>query len=317
MWGVLEMEEKLKSLIEHGFENEFLDYKAKMYQSKGSVEFIKDVLAMANSNYVGSKYILIGVKEEVLSRQKTIIGIEYEKIVDAAVFQQLILHNIEPDLQIQLHYINYREKTLALYEINGQNRPYLTKKQNQNLSKGVCYIRKGSVNEIATRADFDTMYQQKTGKFELKMLSNMLRAVNDKDGLAYLDVSFKNLTDGPITIMGGVLHIKNSNEEILSSHRIYGLKTYVGADFRLEIQGKREETGDLQLGFSSSDVQRLNMDEYGTTEEKLNFELIIWDSSGQEYHHTKEDGYVYAKGEFLWKVKINKSKVRKSSRLFN
>ena len=313
------MEEKLKSLIEHGFENEFLDYKAKMYASKGSVEFIKDVLAMANSNYVGSKYILIGVKEEVLSRQKTITGIENEKIVDVAVFQQLILHNIEPDLQIQLHYIDYEEKTLALFEINGQNRPYLTKKQNQNLSKGVCYIRKGSVNEIATRADFDTIYQQKTGKFELRMLSNMLRAVNDKDGLAYLDVSFKNLTDGSITIMGGILHIRNLNGEILSSHRIYGLKTYLGAgaDFRLEIQAKREETGDLQLGFSSSDVQRLNMDEYGTTEEKLNFELIIWDSSGQEYQHTMEDGYVYAKGEFLWKVKINKSKVRKSSRLFN
>jgi len=42
-----------------------------------------------------------------LSRTKTIISIENEKIVDAAVFQQLILHNIEPDLQIQLHYINY------------------------------------------------------------------------------------------------------------------------------------------------------------------------------------------------------------------
>ena len=107
------MKNKIKDLIENGFESDSLDFKERMYPKNGTPELLKDILAMANSNYIGTKYIVMGVKDKI-GEIRLISGISSEDIVDSFSYQQFILNNIEPDVNINLHYIDYQENKIAV-----------------------------------------------------------------------------------------------------------------------------------------------------------------------------------------------------------
>ncbi|MFC4321327.1 hypothetical protein [Litchfieldia salsa] len=71
----------------------------------------------------------------------------------------------------------------------------------------------------------------------------------------------------------------------------------------MEIPPKAEITKDFRFGFESSDCIRLEMDEYGHSDLELNFKLYLLDTLGNEYVGKAHDCIVFAKGEFLRKVK--------------
>jgi hypothetical protein len=295
------IKEKIKNLLEDGYECDFLDYKLKQYPAKLTPNFIKDVMAMSNSNYEGDKFIIIGVNDE-----GEVIGIEEDvEFVDSAIYQDIILNYIEPDITIDYFKYNSHGKILGIIKIasSNNNKPYLIKKEITSLKLGSCLIRKGSQNSPANRADFDNFYYNKE-KFEVSILCPILRAVNDKDAIAYLEISIRNYTSLPVTIMGGTLYIRNENNQALSNHSIYGLENYVGADFRLSINPKSEKVGDLYLGFTSTDCLRLGLDQYGTTEKEFWFKLVLIDSLKNEYIVEEKNCHVFAKGKFLWKVRL-------------
>lgn len=299
---------KIIELIETGFESAKLDFKEKMYPKNGTPELLKDILAMSNSNHPGKKYIIMGVKDRI-GEKRVISGILPEQIVDAASYQQFILNNIEPDVDIDLHYFDYQNKKLAVIEIEDtSNKPYFIKKKYKDLNQGLCLIRKGSTNSIASRADFDNFYERKIGIFETRILDNHLRATRAEDGTALLDISFRNLTSNPVTIVAGRLLIKDIHNKIKSRHTVYGFEQEMGADFRITVPPKQEFTGDLHLGFGSNDCFLLNLDRYGYTDERFIFELQFVDSYENEYHTSINDGFVFAKGEFLWKVALKHQK---------
>jgi hypothetical protein len=288
------------NLIENEVECEFLDFKAKHYPKKGTADLLKDVMAMANSSHKGNKYIILGVKDNPVEG-RFIVGVQENEVVDSATYQQYVTNNIEPDLSVDVYYVNYNEKTIGVLEItNTTNKPYIIKKNIPGLNEGCCLVRKGSYNSVAKRADYDLFYK-KDEKFELGILDPTLRAVDDKNGIAYLDVSFRNLTTNPITLMGGGLFLEYNGHEI-TKHRIFGLNSLVGANFRLEVPPKSEMTGDLYFGFTSNDCLRLGLDKYGVSDKLFNFKLIVFDSMDNKYECHSEDGVVFAKGDFLWKV---------------
>jgi hypothetical protein len=301
--GNMDIKEKIKSLLEGGYECDYLDFKLKQYPAKLNPNFIKDVMAMANSNYEGDKFIIIGVNDE-----GEIIGIkEDELFVDSATYQDIILNYIEPDLTIDYFKYNYDGKFLGILKIasSNNNKPYLIKKEIPSLKLGSCIIRKGSQNTHANRNDFDKFYYNK-GKLEVSILSPVLRAVNDNEGLAYLQVSIRNCTSLPVTIMGGTLYVLDTKNTTISMHSVYGLENYIGADFKLPLSSMSEKVGDLCLGFTSTDCLRLGLDQYGTTEYEFRFKLVLFDSLKNEYIVEEESCIVIAKGKFLWKIKLNK-----------
>ncbi|MGE6593664.1 AlbA family DNA-binding domain-containing protein [Bacillus mycoides] len=302
----MNIKEKIIELIEQGVECEYLDFKAKMYPRKGCTDLLKDILSMANSHHKGTKYIILGVKDDILNG-RTIVGIDKDEKVDSSTYQQYILNNIEPNLNFDLQYVNINKKTIAVIEIkNTNNKPYMIKKNIANLHEGCCLVRKGSINTFANRADFDEFYQQNE-KFEIIILDDSLRALDDKMGTAYLEVSLRNLTKLPVTITGGTLLIK-SGDITLSRHGLLGLNKYEGTNLYLEIPPLSEKTGDLHLMFNASDCIRLSLDEWGLTAKSFTFDLILYDTLGNCYSAKIDNGSVYARGELLWKVKL-KSKV--------
>lgn len=283
-------------------ECDYLDFKSAIYRKEQYEGLLKDVLAMANAHRQGSRYIIMGVKENERN-EKQIIGIA--ETVDAATYQELIFENIEPQLTCHLHYIKYQKQLLAILEItNPKERPYLLKKNYRKLHKGFCYIRRGSKNDFALRSDFDYFYKQ--GQFEIHILDGYLRAVDATSGCASLECTFRNCTDFPITIYKGFLEVWDS-QKLRSQHRLFGHSRYIpGADYRLEIPPKSAITKDFQFSFESSDCLRLEIDEHGYSDLDLNFKLYLIDTLRSKYVGMAQRGEVFAKGEFLWKVKLNK-----------
>lgn len=282
-------------------ECEMLDFKATLYRKEQYENLLKDILGMANANVSGSRYIIMGVKQKITG-DCDIIGLSGEA-VDPSIFQQLVIENIEPTIQCELHYLTVQGKLLAILEfISPNQQPYMLKKQFGKLHIGTCYIRKGSTNGYALRHDFDRFYKQQP--FEIRILTPILRAVNSESGCAALECSLRNLTDFPITIQYGILEVWD-HQDVRSRHRLFGQdKKVIGADFRLYLPPKSEVVGDFLFNFESSDCQRLKLDEYGYTEESFQFSLILVDTAANEYSTTVKDCDVFAKGEFLWKVKL-------------
>ncbi|WP_096186864.1 AlbA family DNA-binding domain-containing protein [Evansella halocellulosilytica] len=294
------IKEKINNLLEEGYECDFLDYKLKQYPPKLNPNFIKDVMAMANSHYDGDKFIIIGVNDN-----GEIIGIDKNEVfVDSAIYQDIILNYVEPDITIDYFKHSYEGKILGVLKIAGgnNNKPYLIRKEIDSLKLGSCIIRKGSKNSSANRSDFDNFYYNKEN-FYISILTPILRAVNDNDGLAYLQVSIRNHTSLPVTIISGALYVLDNHNTIISKHSVYGLDNYVGADFKLALSPMSEKVGDLHLGFTSTDCLRLGLDQHGTTEKEFLFKIKFFDTLNNEYTVDEKDCVVIAKGEFLWKVK--------------
>jgi hypothetical protein len=290
-------------LIENGHECEYLDFKAKHYPSKGTPDLLKDLMAMANAEHQGSRYIIMGVKDNPREGRR-IDGISKSDQVDSSTYQEFILNNIEPDIYLNVYYFDYQDKNIGIIEIqNSPDRPYMIKK-NGLLNEGFCMVRKGSQQSVAKRSDFDRFYLA-SNRLEIIILDHCLYATNDREGVGTLYVSFRNLSNNPITLLEGGLLVKKEGN-IISQHIIYGLDKVIGADFTLEIPPKREINGHLCLGFTSTDCLRLGLDEYGGTDEKFVFELLAFDTTDNKYIAVCEGANIVAKGEFLWKVKKQK-----------
>ena len=147
---------ELSDIIKDRYEGDYLDFKATQY--KDNMNLIKDVLAMANSFSELTKYIICGIKVKP-NNEKEIQGIDSNEFKDSAELQQLIYSNIEPDLHIEYLSFEYEGKLLGIIKIeNGDNRPYILKKDFGSLKKGLCYVRKGSHQTAASREDFDRFY---------------------------------------------------------------------------------------------------------------------------------------------------------------
>ena len=166
------------------YENEStrLDFKAIQYDKSKHKDFIKDVMSMANANIKGERYIIIGVNHKS-NGDRDIIPIEKENFIDAAIYQQLIRENIEPDIALDYYPYNYNGKLLGIYKIYDCNDgPYMMRKKYKNLKKGDCYIRKGTHQTPMQRKDIDQIIHEK--------ISNKKFSGDIKIG--FIDTDYKN-----------------------------------------------------------------------------------------------------------------------------
>ncbi|MFC3801019.1 ATP-binding protein [Cohnella sp. GCM10012308] len=297
------MEELLSQLILNGVESEYLDFKAEQYSDK--VSLLKDFIAMANSHYSGDKYIIIGVKDTPgLSRE--VVGIPPTEIKDCAEYQQFIFENVDPYINFNFLIIDFNQVKLGVFQFyNNTKQPYMMKKDYRNLHSGHCFIRKGSINTLAVRSDFDLFYSNRE-EFKITFLDPLLSSINDRDGNASIKLSLRNLTSLPILIDYGKLFIKDSTGSVLTEHQVYGFDHYEGVDFQIELARFSEKTGFLIVDLGSTNCVTLGLNENGYTNETFNFELLLEDTLGNKYRAELNDGQVWARGNVLHKVHLKR-----------
>lgn len=296
--------DRILDLIKNGYEREYLDFKEKQYSKDNHMDLIADIMAMANSRHGDDKYIIIGVKDR--PEGKEIKGINPGDFIDSSNYHQLVLNNIEPEIQFDYFKYDYNGSVLGVFRIyNTDNKPYMLKRKYQRLHEGFCLIRKGSMNAIAKRSDYDYMYRNH-GTLEVRFLEDTLHGVHDLDGCASIEVLLSNTTNYPITITAGVLNIIDEQGNKLSHHPVFGMDHKIGADFQLGLKPKSEIVGRMFVAFSSSDPLRLNIDEDGKSPQQFAFELLFMDARRSEYFAKIGQASVFVDGDFLWKVKNQK-----------
>lgn len=146
---------ELESIIKYDREGTKLDFKREQYRKEKYKDLIKDIMAMANATREGKRYIITGVKD-LPSGDKEYFPIPKEDFVDQATYQQVLRENVEPSIDFSYYPVEVDGNWVGVCEIdNCNNPPYMMKKDFNGLSKGDCFVRKGSQQEKMTRRDLD------------------------------------------------------------------------------------------------------------------------------------------------------------------
>lgn len=168
--------EEIEDLISFENENVRLDFKREEYHKNNYASFLKDVISMANAFTKEDRFIIIGLKPTFDDRG--IVGLS--KVTDAAIYQQLVYENIEPELTIEYFSYEYQDKVLGIFRLSSCiNPPYMMKKEYGNgtnkLHKGDSFIRRGTHQTRLTRSDYDNYLQNRivddsfTGEIEFNL----------------------------------------------------------------------------------------------------------------------------------------------------
>ncbi|WP_051506861.1 AlbA family DNA-binding domain-containing protein [Saccharibacillus sacchari] len=305
---------ELDDLILYGHEGECLDYKQTQYSPDKTIDFIKDVIAMANVISDEDKYIIIGIKDR--KEGKDFIGITPEEFRDSAEYAVILSSYVEPDIAFEYFKYELKGKAYGIFKIFGNtDRPYVVKKNKAIFHKegeatsqkkatylqvGDSWIRKGSHNSRLQRRDLDLIYEGKE-QVEVAFRNDLLFARVERLGCASIEVRISNYTKKPVTIIAGSLTVFDLEGNKLSRHMVCGMKEDVGGDFQISLLPAHETVGELFVRFESSDPIRLNLDEYGTTDREFKFKLTLYDAKEIEYI-AMITGDVIARGDILEKL---------------
>lgn len=149
------------NIIKYENEHSGLDFKSIQYKKNTHTDFLKDIIALANADVEGERLIIIGIKHTP-NGNREIVPIGKNDFVDQAIYQQLIRENVEPELMITYDPYKYEDRLIGIIRVsNCSNPPYIMKKDFDSLKKGDCFIRKGSHQVRALRADFDRFYESR------------------------------------------------------------------------------------------------------------------------------------------------------------
>jgi len=156
---------ELDDLIKFENENTRLDFKATQYLKPVHEHLLKDLLAMANADVEGDRYIIVGVDYKS-DGSRNFLSINGADFVDSATYHQLVRENIEP--QIHFDYVRYDfdGHLLGVFRIYDCNdKPYMMRKDFGKLKQGNSFIRKGSHQPPLTRKDLDHITDQQKHEF--------------------------------------------------------------------------------------------------------------------------------------------------------
>lgn len=136
----------LDSLLYRG-EGDALDFKKMQYSFEGAddkdkSELLKDILAFANAWRDTTAYIVIGVSEA-----REVVGLD--KDIDDSRLQQFVNGKVNRPIRFHYRSFKYKEKTIGLYTIPLQERPFYSNREYGKVSAEVVYVRRGSATALA------------------------------------------------------------------------------------------------------------------------------------------------------------------------
>lgn len=154
---------ELDDLIQFENENTSLDFKRTQYSKKNAEEtyddLIKDIMAMANANVQGDRFIIVGVKH-FPDGSRQFFSIDDKDFIDSATYHQIIRENVEPEIHFEYSPYRHEGHLLGVFRIHScDDPPYMMRKDFGNLKKGDAFIRKGTHQPRMVREDFARIIQ--------------------------------------------------------------------------------------------------------------------------------------------------------------
>jgi hypothetical protein len=151
----------LDDLIRHEPEHTSFDVKRSQYSRERHDDLLKDVMSMANAHTSSDRYVVCGVDGSD-PNQRSWPGVPEAELTDAAVYQQLVHANIEPDIKLDYFPHHFEGVILGVVRIYGcTERPYAMRKTFKRLERGHLWIRKGSSQSPMVRGDLEQIYKER------------------------------------------------------------------------------------------------------------------------------------------------------------
>lgn len=189
---------EIRKLIEEGQEGPTLDFKEDLTleSEKDKAEFVKDVLALANTG--GTAHIITGVED------KTWKPLGIKTAHTAEQLNDILKDKCDPPLRVEYVEKDILHHKVGVIEINGDNPPYIVAVPDRFggiIERGTIFIRSFNKNEGARRTDLDQMYAPKyaTPQADL-VLTHEIKKKSLEDSIE-VDINFiiQNTSEVPAT----------------------------------------------------------------------------------------------------------------------
>lgn len=179
--------DELKEQIGAKTEGRALDYKQdlNLETEADKAEFIKDVLALANSGQIG--YIITGVED------KTWRPVGISKQYSQVQLNQILQNRTDPPVRVEYAELEVDGLTHGVVKIFGEDPPYLVmvKDRYGDIQRGTIYVRNVDMNEGARRADVDRMYALRQA--DLVLIHEVKQKPSDDLSEVEINLAFLNI----------------------------------------------------------------------------------------------------------------------------
>lgn len=139
-----------------------VQFRGTAYGKHGVQEFLRDVLAMANADVDGPRYIVTGASFDA-NGLKTIHALDSDDFSGKPAYQALANDHIEPPLKIRYEPVTVDGKRVGVYEIGDcQDRPYMMRiDYSETLRRGDAYLRVDDAVVKMGRRQLQAMFESK------------------------------------------------------------------------------------------------------------------------------------------------------------
>ena len=126
-----------------------VQFRKQAYGRNGVRDFLRDVLAIANADIEGTRYIITGIEVDQKGR-KLLTPVDLEDFSGKPSYQALANEHIEPPLRIRYQPMLLDGKRVGVFEIGDcQDRPYMMRVDHcETLRRGDAYVR---INDSAVK----------------------------------------------------------------------------------------------------------------------------------------------------------------------
>ena len=305
--------------IQNAKESSCVDFKREFYLSLKQSDLAKDVSAFANLLNNEDKYIIFGVDDET----REVVGIEPQSFTKQDDVDSYLESKIEPFPEVTCGLIKTEDgKNIGYIKVPSKNwnPPYVIKEvcgKGSRIEKGDIFIRKGSCNKKALRADIDEMYMQ-NGELMIRIHDDItvvkpIRIENDiitEPTYGHIAIEIFNDTTRPLLICAGDIRIEGSRRgvrcSILSTVPVKNIH-----DYPFEIPAQTRKIYTMLYDFSSQDCVDMGFDIYGHIDELVNVKVRLQDTDDKIYESNRKKIMMIVKGNILHKVRLNETRYNK------
>jgi hypothetical protein len=174
------LSDELLTELRYKSEGTDIDFKQTQYRFIGGSdeeksEMLKDILAISNAWRDGPGYILVGFKDQ-RPHPAEVVGII--ESIDDAKLQQFVSSKVKPKLTFHYEECLYEGKTVGVFTIPKQKRPFFLANPFGKLKKNIVYVRRGSSTDEAEPSEITQMGLADAGRGEIKIDLSVLTPDN-------------------------------------------------------------------------------------------------------------------------------------------
>ncbi|MGD6829295.1 AlbA family DNA-binding domain-containing protein [Bacillus pumilus] len=181
--------EKIKSLIELGYEGDYWDFKEKWHQDNWKLTH--DILCFSNTLHDHDCYIIVGVSDS--GEIKGLKEDEKKKQADIIdMLRNIKFADVRPEVFLQSFLIEGKSIDVLII-LNSINVPYFLKERYKNVKEGFIYTRTGDsntpINQNCSLSTIESLWKKRFGldKTGLERFSQLLK---DKDNWSTNDYGY-------------------------------------------------------------------------------------------------------------------------------